>query len=297
MSPRILITGKKGQVGRSLLPATAALGEVIAVDRQECDLSDATSVSQVVRAARPDIIINAAAYTAVDKAESEPDLAYAVNATAPGVMAEAADKTGAVLIHYSTDYVFDGRKTTPYVEEDETNPLSVYGAGKRDGEVAVRRHKKHFILRTSWVFSSRGTNFLNTILKAAQNRPELRVVCDQLGAPTSAVLLAEMTARLIQRIGRDGADAPFGTYHLCASGAASWYDYAVFLIEQARRMGMPLQVTPEAVKPIPAAEYPLPAARPQNSRLDTGKFRSQFGMDLPPWQNGVLAALESYSQS
>jgi dTDP-4-dehydrorhamnose reductase len=298
MPTTILVTGKNGQVGNALLPLMAAQGNVVAVDLDECDLADAAAVTHLVRTVRPGIIVNPAAYTAVDKAESNKAAAFAVNAAAPGVLAEAAKEIGAALIHYSTDYVFDGRKSGPYVEDDATNPLSVYGASKRDGEVAVRSAlHEHLILRTSWVFGAHGANFLKTMIRLAGERDELAVVADQFGAPTSAALLAQTTAQLVRAIRRDRQSVPFGTYHLTPSGRTSWHGFAAYAIEYARSLGMPIRIAAEAIRPIPATAYPAPAARPANSCLDTGKIRANFGIDLPPWQDGVRAVLEALARA
>lgn len=289
---RILVTGKTGQLGHALVPALTACGDVVAVGHDECDLTDERAIARTVRTIRPDIIVNAAAYTAVDKAESDRANAFVVNAQAPGILADLANESGAVLIHYSTDYVFDGRKPEPYCENDETAPLSVYGASKRAGEVAVQtKILEHVILRTSWVFSTHGNNFLKTMLRLACEREELNVVSDQIGAPTSAQLLARGTVAVVQRILRDKRKVTYGTYHFTAKGATSWHGYASFVISEAQRLGMPVRVTQDAIKPIPARAYPTSAIRPANSQLDTGKFRSEFAFDLAPWQEGILEVL------
>ncbi|UTH76563.1 dTDP-4-dehydrorhamnose reductase [Chromobacterium sp. IIBBL 290-4] len=292
---RILITGKNGQVGHELVRALAPLGELIALDREGMDLTDAHAIQTVLETHRPDIIVNPAAYTAVDKAESEPDVAQAVNAAAPEAMAHWAAKHGALLIHYSTDYIFNGRGESAWREEDAADPQSVYGQSKWLGEQAVRATApRHWILRTSWVFGAHGANFLKTMLRLASERSELKVVADQVGAPTSAALIANTTARLIQRYLSDGERSPFGTYHLVASGETSWHGYAQYLIGQASKLGFPLTLAPDAVLGIPTEAYPLPAKRPANSRLDCAKLKADFSITLPAWQDGVdtvLAAL------
>jgi len=292
-SSTILVTGKSGQVGHALLPVLATLGTVVALGRTDCDLADQAAIARTVREIRPDIIINPAAYTAVDKAESDRDVAFAVNTLAPGIMAETAKELGAAMIHYSTDYVFDGRKTEPYLEDDETNPLSVYGLSKLDGERAVRANlREHFILRTSWVFSTAGANFLKTVIRLAGERENLAVVADQVGAPTSADLLARITGKIVRTI-LGNREAPYGTYHLTAAGQTSWYGYAAFAIEEARRNSLPIRLEKDAIRAIPTSAFPTPAARPANSRLDTTKLRGMFGIDLPPWQDGVRLAVEA----
>ena len=297
-APVILVTGKDGQVGNALLAALRPHGTVVATSRVECDLADPESLANAVHTARPDIIVNAAAYTAVDRAESDRELAFAVNTAAPGILAELAERSGAVLIHYSTDYVFDGTKSWPYREDDATNPLSVYGASKRDGEAAVRAAlPQHLILRTSWVFGAHGANFLKTMLRLAHERDTLTVVSDQFGAPTSADLIAQTTARLVGAIIQAKTTVPYGIYHLSAGGETSWHGFAADLIARARALGMPVRVGNDAVRAIPTSAYPTPAKRPANSRLDTAKLRANFGLDLPPWQDGVRTVLETLARS
>lgn len=291
---KILITGKNGQVGRALVPALSRLGEVTALDRASCDLSDPVSIVRAVEMARPDIIVNPAAYTAVDQAETDSSTAFAVNARAPGVLAQLAAERGIPLIQYSTDYVYDGRKRAPYVEDDATNPLSVYGASKLEGENVVRAVlPAHVIVRTSWVFSEHGTNFLKTMLRLAGERGTLNIVADQTGAPTSAHVIAEATAAIIRKLADGGG--PFGTYHLAAAGETSWYGYASYLIAQARALNFPIKV--RTVNPIAASAYPTPAMRPANSRLDTAKLARDFAISPPPWQDGVLRVLERMTKS
>ena len=293
MKESILLIGKNGQLGFELQRSLAALGEVVAVGSAECNLADADALRSLVRSVRPRIIVNAAAYTAVDKAETEVDLAMAVNARAPGILGEEAARIGAWVVHYSTDYVFDGKATKPYVETDATNPLSVYGRSKLAGEHALQAAlDRHLILRTSWVLGAHGGNFAKTMLRLAAERTSLNVVADQWGAPTSAILLADMTAQAIRQFYMDGETGfPFGLYHLTASGETNWCDYARFVITAAQIAGKPLKLGPADIKPITSAEYPVPAPRPANSRLSTEKFRTTFGLPLPHWEDGVRDVL------
>jgi len=270
---RILLTGANGQVGWELRRTLAALGELEALGRAEIDLRDVGRIREAVRASNADVIVNAAAYTAVDKAESEREAAFAVNANAPGVLAEEAKRSGALLVHYSTDYVFDGAKPAPYVEEDEPNPVNVYGASKLAGERAiVGSGCRYLILRTSWVYGARGANFYLTMLRLARERPELRVVDDQEGAPTSSLAIARATAQLL----RPGAH---GLYHLSAAGQTSWCGFARAILGRA---GL---ATP--VVAIRTEDYPAPARRPRNSRLDCSRLRADFGVALAPWEEGL----------
>jgi dTDP-4-dehydrorhamnose reductase len=291
---KILLTGKNGQLGFELQRALAPVGLVFAVGRQECDLVDTNAIRNLVRSLKPDLIINSAAYTAVDRAESEPNSAAAINAVAPAILGEEADRLGAWIIHYSTDYVFDGESPTPYRESDAANPQNIYGHTKREGEVALQqRCGRSLILRTSWVVGAHGNNFAKTMLRLACERDSLNIVADQFGAPTSAALLADVTAQLIGRVRRDGlADFPFGLYHVTASGVTTWYEYACFVIEQALQSGRSLKTIPGNIRPITTPEYPLPARRPANSQLDTTLFRATFNLELPPWQLGVHHILQ-----
>lgn len=286
---KIFLTGKDGQLGFELRRALAPLGEITAVDYQQCNLADPAAIRALVQSLRPDVIVNPAAYTAVDKAETEPKLAHAVNAQAPGVLAELAADLGALLVHYSTDYVFDGTKDGFYSETDAPNPLNVYGATKLAGEQVVQAAvARHLIFRTSWVVGAHGNNFAKTMLRLAAERPELRIVADQFGAPTSAALLADVTAHIIREAtGTGQGDFPYGLYHLAAGGATSWHQYACHIIKRARAAGLPLAVAPEAIHPLTTQEYPTPARRPANSRLDTHKFRETFGLMLPDWTEGL----------
>jgi dTDP-4-dehydrorhamnose reductase len=296
---KILLTGKDGQVGFELARALAPLGEVVAVGRADCDLADADALRALVRRVAPDVIVNPAAYTAVDKAEAERDLAYAVNARAPGLLGEEAARIEALVVHYSTDYVFDGADTTPWTEDDTPAPRSVYGSSKLAGERALAEAcPHHLILRTSWVLGAHGGNFAKTMLRLAAERESLTVVDDQFGAPTSAALLADVTAHLVRQYARDGATAfPFGTYHVAAAGDTSWYDYARFVLDAARAAGSTLKAGPDDVRPVTTAAYPTAAQRPANSRLDTSRFCRTFGLRLPPWQEGVTLVLRQLLRS
>ncbi|MGB9108818.1 MAG: dTDP-4-dehydrorhamnose reductase, partial [Telluria sp.] len=247
---KILLTGKDGQVGFALARALAPLGDVVAVGRADCDLRDADAVRALVRKAAPDVIVNPAAYTAVDRAEAEPDEAFAVNARAPGVLGEEAARIDALVVHYSTDYVFDGAGSAPWTEDDAPAPRSVYGSSKLAGERALAEAcPRHLILRTSWVLGAHGGNFAKTMLRLAAQRDSLTVVDDQFGAPTSAALLADLTAHVVRRHLSEGGDAfPFGTYHLAAAGETSWYEYARFVLGAAQAAGMPLKAGPEQVQ-------------------------------------------------
>ena len=293
---KILLTGRDGQVGWELRRTLAPLGDVIAVDRQEMNLADMDSVRRTIREVRPGLIVNAAAYTAVDKAESEPDLAMAINGVAPGVMAEEAKRLNAAIVHYSTDYVFDGSKTCPYVEEDAPNPLNIYGRTKLAGERAIQAvDVPHLILRTSWVYGIRGRNFLLTILKLADEGDELKVVDDQQGAPTWSRMLAEVTSQILTRhyspvARRTDTIADFsGLYHVVSSGMTTWYGFARKILEtRARAMARP---TPRLV-PISTADYPLPAKRPRNSCLSDAKLRNAYGLVMPSWEKSLTLCLE-----
>jgi len=280
---RILLTGRDGQLGFELQRALAPLGEVHAIDVEDCDLSDEAAIRQRVRAVRPDLIVSPAAYTAVDRAETEQALAAAINTDAPRILGEEATRLNAWLIHYSTDYVFEGTGAAAYVETDATNPLSVYGRTKRDGELALQQAcPRSLILRTSWVVGAHGANFAKSVLRLAAERESLNIVADQHGAPTSAALLADVTAQVVGRARREGLTGfPFGLYHLVAGGETTWYDYARFVVAQALQAGISLKMTPDNIHPITTAEYPLPARRPANSRLDTSLFRTTFDLYLP----------------
>lgn len=285
---RILITGINGQLGFELRRALAMLGECICLDRQQLDLSRPDEIAAVLDQYQPDIIVNPAAYTAVDKAESEAQLAHAVNAAAPAAMASWAAAKNALLLHYSTDYVFDGDKTTPYAEEDASNPQSVYGQSKWQGEQAIRASgANHLILRTSWVVGAHGGNFLKTIMRLARERDSLNVVADQIGAPTPAALIADVTAHIIKQWQTEPDKTLLGTYHLTSSGSTSWHGYTQYLLALAERYGVALQLQPEHLHAIPSSAYPTPAKRPGNSRLNCSKIEHNFGLTMPAWQNGV----------
>jgi dTDP-4-dehydrorhamnose reductase len=287
---KILLLGKDGQVGWELQRSLSVLGEVQALGREQLDFADMEGLRRYVRGARPDVIVNAAAYTAVDKAETDVELARRINAEAVGVLAQEARQCDAWLVHYSTDYVFDGAKDAPYVEDDATAPLSVYGASKYAGEQLIREAGvRHLILRTSWVFAARGSNFAKTMLRLAREHEQLQVVADQQGAPTSAELIADATALALYGI-RERGDAGnelAGTYHLTASGATTWHCYAQYVLELALEQGASLKAGPGSVMPIATEAYPLKAARPRNSRLDTSKFSEAFNLQLPDWRYHV----------
>ncbi|MBN9307625.1 MAG: dTDP-4-dehydrorhamnose reductase [Devosia sp. 67-54] len=281
---RLLVLGKSGQVGWELQRALLPLGDVVALGHTEADFEDAAQLRRAVQDAAPDIIVNASAYTAVDKAESEPDRADRINHRAVGELAELAAARDAWLIHYSTDYVFDGRKPLPYVETDAVGPAGVYGRSKLDGERAVAASgARALVLRTSWVHAGRGHNFIRTMLRLARERDSLRVVDDQIGAPTSAALIADVTAHAIAAVARGEPPAP-GLYHLAAAGETSWHGLACFVVDEALRRGATLTTAPERIVAIPTSQYPTPARRPANSRLDTSKLRTALGISLPDWR-------------
>jgi dTDP-4-dehydrorhamnose reductase len=289
-SPRvnILLLGKSGQVGIELQRALARLARVTAPDHAACDLADSSALRRTIRAARPDVIVNAAAYTAVDRAESEPAQAHAVNAAAPGILGEEAAALGAWVVHYSTDYVFDGTQARPYLEDDQPNPLNVYGASKLVGERALQASgARHLIFRTSWVVSAHGRNFVKTILERAASEASLEVVSDQWGAPTAAALIADVTARCIEALANPGSAAAGGLYHLAAGSRTTWYECACHVVELARAAGWPLALAPENIRPIPSRAWHAAARRPACSILDTRKLRAAFGLRLPDWREGV----------
>ena len=294
---KILLLGREGQVGWELQRSLAPLGEVVALGRNPAgnpqglcgDLTQLDALAATVRQVAPQVIVNAAAHTAVDKAESEADLAHTINALAPGVLASEAQRLGAWLVHYSTDYVFDGSGDAPWRETDATGPLSVYGRTKHEGELAVARCERHLIFRTSWVYAARGGNFARTMLRLAQERDKLTVINDQIGAPTSAELLADVTAHAL----RSALARPelAGLYHCVAGGQTSWHGYARYVLGQAQALGWPLKAGPEQVAPTSTANYPTPARRPLNSRLDTSHLQQAFGLTLPHWEQGVARLL------
>ena len=291
---KILLLGKNGQVGWELQRSLAPLGELIALDARSLnhcgDLTDLTGLANTVRQVAPDAIVNAAAYTAVDKAESEPELAQAVNAKALAVLAQAAKASGAWLVHYSTDYVFDGSGDAPWLESDVARPLSAYGASKLAGEQAIiEAGCKHLIFRTSWVYASRGRNFAKTMLQLAQQQDQLKVINDQVGAPTGADLLADVTAHAIRAAMLNSHLS--GLYHLAAAGETTWHAYATYVIEQAKLAGVAIRVAQSAIQAVPSSAFPTPAQRPLNSRLNTSKLQHAFGLSLPHWQIGVKRML------
>jgi dTDP-4-dehydrorhamnose reductase len=278
---KILLTGKNGQIGWELAHALAPLGEVIAFDRGGLDLAVPDQIAGAVRSVRPDVLVNAAAYTAVDRAESEPDAAHAVNAAAVAILAEEAKRVHALLIHFSTDYVFDGAKDTPYVEEDRPNPINVYGRSKLAGEQAIRSiDGPHLILRTSWVYATRGRNFFLTIRRLLQEKEEVRVVSDQIGAPTSAQALADVTAELLERHSAAGLGEAGGVYHVTARGCTSWHGFAT----EIARLELPGLQNPPRIVPIASDQYPSPARRPRNSCLSNEKLLRCFSIELPRWE-------------
>ena len=287
---RILLLGKDGQVGWELQRALAPLGEVRALGRLDADFTQPDALRSIVRDIAPDVIVNAAAYTAVDKAESDANTARTVNALTPGMLAEEAAACGAWLVHYSTDYVFDGTKEGAWVEDDATNPLSVYGRTKCEGEERIRATgARHLILRTSWVFAARGGNFAKTILRLAKERESIEVVADQHGVPTGAELVADATALALYNTCRAGVSIGklSGTYHLTANGATTWHGYAQHVLAQALKHGAQLKAKPETLQPIAAEAYRTSAARPRNSRLDSQLFETTFGLQLPDWRHHV----------
>ncbi|MGR9107218.1 MAG: dTDP-4-dehydrorhamnose reductase [Gammaproteobacteria bacterium] len=283
---KILLFGKYGQVGWELQRALASLGELTVLGAADCDFSAPDRLREVVAKCEPEVIVNAAAYTAVDRAEKEPDLAFAVNSEAPGILAREASRRGAWLVHYSTDYVFDGSGARPWREADSPNPLSVYGRSKLAGERAIQSAGcRYLIFRTSWVYAARGGNFPKTILRRAQEQEGLRIIDDQIGAPSGAELLADVTAHAIRTAIVRPETA--GLYHLAAQGEVSWYGYACFVLQTARALGFPVKARPESIEPIPSRAYPTPAVRPLNSRLNTDLLQRTFALHLPDWQTGV----------
>ena len=292
---RILLLGKNGQVGWELQRSLAPLGELTALDRHGADglcgdLGNPEGIAATVRAVQPQLIVNAAAYTAVDQAESEPELARRINAAAPAVLAREAAAGGALLVHYSTDYVFDGSGQRPWREDDATAPLSVYGQTKLEAEQAILASGcAHLILRTSWVYAARGGNFAKTMLRLAQERERLTVIDDQWGAPTGAELIADVTAHAIAQTRQQPGKA--GIYHLAPAGETTWHAYAKYVIAQASQAQPAIKIKATEIAPIPTSTYPTSARRPHNSRLNTHKLQTAFGLHLPPWQDGVRRML------
>ncbi|TJZ77274.1 dTDP-4-dehydrorhamnose reductase [Chitiniphilus eburneus] len=292
--PVILITGKRGQVGFELERSLAVLGHVVAVGRDECDLTNTNAIFSLLERIQPNVIVNPAAYTAVDKAETEVELATQLNATTPAALAQWTAANDALLVHYSTDYVFDGRKSGWYSEDDTPYPQSIYGKTKLAGENAIQASNcRHLILRTAWVYGVHGDNFLKTMLRLMKEREALSIVADQIGSPTSAALLADLTAQLVAMYWRTAnrASFAFGTYHAVAEGETSWHEYAQTINRLATQMGWAFRVTADAITPIPAHNYPTSTQRPANSRLATTKLRTSFNLTLPPWQQGVKQVL------
>ncbi len=296
---RILLLGSNGQVGSYLAACLKPLGDVVSTDRLQIDLADAHSIEAGIDKAAPDLIVNAAAYTAVDQAEKESELAFAVNGSAPGVIARRARRHNALVMHYSTDYVFDGEKSEPYVESDPVSPLSVYGSSKLAGETAMRDEKgRGIILRTTWVYAPRGKNFVKTILRLAAERDELRIVADQFGAPTAASDLADATVLLAQRASARIANGTFqsGLYHLTAAGRTSWHGFALRIVAQWRQQHGQDALRAKLISPISSVEFPTPAVRPKNSSLSNQMIQKDYGIELPQWQDSLdvcLAALAS----
>lgn len=285
---RILLTGSTGQLAEELSPLLMSMGELIAVDRTTFDLAKPDTLPPIIKEIKPDIIVNAAAYTAVDKAESEPEIAHLVNGVSPGILAQEADKLGANLIHISTDYVFNGTQGYPYVETDQTNPLGVYGSSKLAGELAIRESNthRHIIIRTAWVYGVGGKgNFVKTMLRLGKDREEIRVVSDQMGSPTWTGDLAQAITQMIPLLTPEN----FGTYHYTNSGVASWYDFAIAIFEEAKALGFPLKI--KRVIPITTPEYPTPAKRPSFSVLSSVKISSFLGNYPPHWREGLRQML------
>lgn len=291
---KILLFGKNGQVGWELQRSLAPLGELIALNSTSgefCgDLTNLTGLKKTIRKIAPDVIVNAAAYTAVDKAESEPELAHILNAQAPDILAQEARQLNAWLIHYSTDYVFNGAGNQPYLETDVTDPLNIYGKSKLEGEKnIIASGCSYLIFRTSWIYATNGNNFIKTILRLAQQRDKLEVVNDQIGSPTGAELLADITAYTLFSLKHKPEVS--GLYHLVAGGYTSWYDFAGFILEYARCVNFPLKIQSDTLLPIASKDFPLPAKRPLNSRLNTSKLENTFNLILPAWQTGVSRTL------
>jgi len=288
---KILLTGKNGQVGFELQKKLSALGEVIATDREEFDLTNPDAIRQFIDQTKPDIIINPAAYTAVDKAESEPNLAYQINTIAPQVLAKKAAELDIPFIHFSTDYVFDGLQNEAYVETDKTNPQSVYGKTKYEGEEKVSEYKRYLILRTSWVFGIHGNNFLKTILKLIQEKESLNIVADQWGSPASASMLSDVTFKIVDTILSHKNFNDYGIYHITNEGETNWFDYAKFIATEAIQLGLKVKCPPDRIHPILTSEYLTAAKRPLNSRLNCEKLKKTFMLELPDWESEVKKVL------
>lgn len=295
---RILVTGANGQVGWELSRSLMPLGEVIAVGHQQCDFTQPGSLVALMRDTCPDVVVNPAAYTAVDKAESDEVAAMQVNGVAPGILGEEARKLGALVVHYSTDYVFDGRKAGAYVESDPTCPLNVYGRSKLAGEVALQQSGcDHLIFRTSWVYAARAQNFVRTILRLAQEREELRIVGDQIGAPTWARNIADATAHAVRQSLWERNEGHFlsGTFNLTSAGEVSWYGFAQRIVEEARSMPWRDKIVVQRILSIPTEAYPTPAVRPLNSRLDCTKLSDRFYLNMPSWHDSLARCMSDLS--
>lgn len=297
--PKVLLVGREGQLGWRLHRLLPALGTIHAIDRDEVDLSHPEGLRPVIRELAPQLIVNASAFTAVDQAEAESDLAMSVNASAPRILAEEADRLGALLIHYSTDYVFDGRKQEAYVETDPPNPLNSYGRSKWAGELAIQETcSRHLIIRTSWLYDTRGKNFFLTVLRLSREREELRVVCDQFGSPTRAKDLAEATRNVVFEWTHNRLDSRHGLYHLCNGGRTSWHGFAEAIVEAAGAHPESASLLrARRVLPIPSSEYISPALRPANSLLSCEKFRQNFGFSLPLWNESLAEAMAEMAAS
>ena len=289
---KILLTGSNGQVGFELNKKLSTLGDVIATDREELDLTNLNAIKNFINQTKPDIIINPAAYTAVDKAESEPELAYQINTLAPEVLADKAAELDIPLIHFSTDYVFDGLKKEAYVETDKTNPQSVYGKTKCEGEEKIRTHEKHIILRTSWVFGVHGNNFLKTILRLIQEKDSLNIVGDQWGSPASASMLADVTFKIVDTILKNKNFNGYGTYHVTSDGETNWFDYASLIASELIKLNANIKCGPNQIHSILTSEYPTAAKRPLNSRLNCDKLKKTFMLELPHWKLEVKKVLK-----
>jgi dTDP-4-dehydrorhamnose reductase len=288
---KILLTGSNGQVGFELNKKLSALGEVIATDREELNLEDAQAIKSFIDQTKPDIIINPAAYTAVDKAESEPEIAHLINAIAPEVLAGKARELDIPLVHFSTDYVFDGLKKEAYVETDSTNPQSVYGKTKCEGEEKIRKHPKHIILRTSWVFGVHGANFLKTMLRLIQEKESLNIVGDQWGSPASSSMLGDVTFKIVDTILKNKNFKDYGTYHVTNDGETNWHAYASLISSEAMKLNLKVKCAPDKIHPILTSEYSTAAKRPSNSRLNTDKLKKTFMLELPHWESEVKRVL------
>jgi dTDP-4-dehydrorhamnose reductase len=289
---KILLTGKDGQVGFALNKKLVSLGDVIATDRSELNLEKSDAIRAFIEKIKPDIIINAAAYTDVDKAETETKLARKVNTEAPKVLAEKASQLDIPMIHFSTDYVFDGLKNEPYMETDQANPQSIYGETKWKGEEAVRNHTKHIILRTSWVFSSHGQNFLKMILKLIQEKSSLNIVSDQKGTPTSTDALANVTYKIVKTILKKPNFEDSGTYHVALEGETNWYQYACFITDEAIRLGLKTTMTSKDIQSISSDAFSTLVKRPLNSRLNTKKIKNTFMLEFQDWKEELVAVLK-----